>query len=97
MEFWLTFLPVVIYVLLICLLIVGIIIGIKAIITINKVDKVVDNVSNKMDSLNGAFNLLDFTTDRLAGLTDHIVDGLIGVFGKILKNKRRKKEERKYE
>ena len=86
-----------IYVLLICLLIVGIIIGIKAIITINKVDKVVDNVSNKMDSLNGVFNLLDFTTDRLAGLTDHIVDGLIGVFGKILKNKRRKKEERKYE
>ena len=45
MEFWLTFLPLVIYILLIILLTIGIILGIKTIITMNKVEKVVDNVN----------------------------------------------------
>ena len=45
MDFWLSFLPIIIYVLLIILLIIGIILGIKSIITINKVEKVVDDVN----------------------------------------------------
>ena len=40
MEFWLSFLPIVIYLLLIALLTIGIILGIKTIITMNKLEKV---------------------------------------------------------
>ena len=47
LEFLQVFLPLVVYVLLIVILIVGIIIGIKAIKTLDKVDRVVDDVQIK--------------------------------------------------
>ena len=93
MEFWLTFLPLVIYILLIILLLVGIILGIKTIITMNKVEKVVDNVNEKVESLNNVFNLIDFTTDKLAAFTDRIVDIAGTIFSKLLFKKKRKKDD----
>lgn len=93
MEFWLTFLPLVIYILLIILLLVGIILGIKTIITMNKVEKVVDNVNEKVESLNNVFNLIDFTTDKLAAFTDRIVDIVGSIFSKLLFKKKRKKDD----
>ena len=92
MEFWLSFLPLVIYILLIILLIVGIILGIKTIITMNKVEKVVDNVNEKVESLNSVFNLIDFTTDKIAAFTDRLVEVAGSIFSKLLfrnKNKKR--------
>ena len=65
MDFWLSFFPIIIYILLIIILIIGIILGIKSIITINKVEKVVDDVNEKVESLNGVFQIIDFTTDKL--------------------------------
>ena len=96
MEFWLAFLPLVIYILLIILLIVGIILGIKTIITMNKVEKVVDNVNEKVESLNSVFNLIDFTTDKIAAFTDRLVEVAGSIFSKLLfrnKNKKRKKDD----
>ena len=96
MEFWRAFLPLVIYILLIILLIVGIILGIKTIITMNKVEKVVDNVNEKVESLNSVFNLIDFTTDKIAAFTDRLVEVAGSVFSKLLfrnKNKKRKKDD----
>ena len=96
MDFWLAFLPLVIYILLIILLIVGIILGIKTIITMNKVEKVVDNVNEKVESLNSVFNLIDFTTDKIAAFTDRLVEVAGSIFSKLLfrnKNKKRKKDD----
>ena len=96
MEFWLAFLPLIIYILLIILLIVGIVLGIKTIITMNKVEKVVDNVNEKVESLNSVFNLIDFTTDKIAAFTDRLVEVAGSVFSKLLfrnKNKKRKKDD----
>lgn len=97
MEFWLSFLPLVIYVLLICLLIVGIILGIKTIITMNKVEKVVDNVNEKVESLNSIFSIIDFTTDKIAGFTDRIVELASNVFSKIWFRKKIDKEKKNEE
>lgn len=97
MEFWLSFLPLVIYMLLIVLLVVGIVLGIKTIITMNKVEKVVDNVNEKVESLNSIFNIIDFTTDKIAGFTDKLVDMASNLFSKIWFRKSIKKEERKNE
>jgi uncharacterized protein YoxC len=58
-------LPIIIYILLIGLLIIGIIIGIKLIITMNKVEKIVDDVDKKVQSLNGFFNAINFATDKI--------------------------------
>ena len=91
MEFWLAFLPIIIYILLIIILIIGIILGIKSIITINKVEKVVDDVNEKVESLNGLFQIVDFTTDKLVTITDRIVDGVSSLASKIFFRKKVKK------
>ncbi len=94
MDFWLSFLPIIIYILLIILLIVGIILGIKSIITINKVEKVVDDVNEKVESLNGLFQIVDFTADKLVSITDKVVDGVSALASRLfLKKKKNKKEE----
>lgn len=98
MDFWLSFLPIIIYILLIILLIVGIILGIKSIITINKVEKVVDDVNEKVESLNGLFQIVDFTTDKLVSITDKVVDSLSSFASKLFfRKKKNKKEELKDE
>ena len=64
-------------------MIIGIILGIKSIITINKVEKVVDDVNEKVESLNGVFQIIDFTTDKLVTITDRVVDGLSTLASKV--------------
>ncbi len=94
MGFWLSFLPIIIYILLIILLIIGIILGIKAINTIKKVDKIVDDVNRKVESLNGLFHLIDYTTDKLVSMTDRVVDGVSTLVSKIFfRNKHKNLEE----
>ena len=93
MDFWLSFLPIIIYILLIILLIIGIILGIKSIITINKVEKVVDDVNEKVESLNGLFQIVDFTTDKLVALTDRVVDGISTLASRLFFKKKKNKKE----
>ena len=96
MDFWLSFLPIIIYILLIILLVIGIILGIKSIITIKKVEKVVDDVNEKVESLNGMFQIIDFTTDKIVSLTDKVIDGVSTLASKLFfkkKVKKIKKEE----
>ena len=92
MDFWLNFLPIVIYLLLIALLTIGIILGIKTIITMNKLEKVVDNVNEKVESLNSIFSIIDFTTDKIASFTDKVVEVAGNLFSKVLFRKKRKGE-----
>ncbi len=93
-EYLQVLLPIIIYILLIVILSVGIVLAVKAVQTMNKVDKIVTSVSEKVESLNGFFHIIDFATDRFTGLTDRIVDMISGLFTKVLhKNKNRKEEE----
>ena len=94
MEFWLNFLPIVIYLLLIALLTIGIILGIKTIITMNKLEKVVDNVNEKVESLNSIFSIIDFTTDKIASFTDKVVEVTGNLFSKILFRKKERIREK---
>ena len=89
-KFLQALLPVIIYILLIVLIIIGIIIGIRAIQTMRKLDKVVDNVNDKVESLNGLFNIVDFTTDKISLITDKVVDGASNLIGSIFKKRKRK-------
>ncbi len=92
MAFWLSFLPLVIYLLLIALIIIGIILGIKTIITVSKVEQVVDNVNKKVESLNSIFSIIDFTTDKIASFTDRVVEMASNMISKICFKKDKKKE-----
>lgn len=86
-------LQIIIYFLLIIILVVGIILGIKSIKTMNKVEKVVDDVNNKVQTLNGFFNIVDFTTDKIVLLTDRIVDLISIGLTKIFKKKKNEEKE----
>ena len=81
-------LQIMIYILLIIILIIGIILGIKSIKTVSKVEKVVDDVNDKVKTLNGFFNIVDFTTDKIVFLTDKVVDGVSGLIGKLFRKKK---------
>ena len=73
------------------LLIVLIILGIKLIITMNKIETVVDDINVKVDKLNGLFNIIDYTTDKLALVSDKMVDGVSYILKKVFFKKNKKK------
>ena len=76
-------LPIIIYLLLIVLLIVAIILGIKLIKTMNKVDALVEDVSAKVKTLDKVFEIVDFATDRMAMITDVAINFITSGFKKI--------------
>ncbi len=85
------FLPMILYILGSILLVVLIILGIKMIGTMNKIDEIADDISTKLKSLNGFFSVIDFTTDKLATITDKVVDGVTALINRMFR--RKKKEE----
>lgn len=87
-------LPVIIYILLIVLLIILIILGIKLIMVINKTDKLIVDVQNKVDSFNGVFKLIDLTSEKLSMGITVIAEWLISLINKIF---RKRKENDEYE
>ena len=87
-------LPIIIDFLIIIILIVGIILGIKAIITIGKVDKIVDDVNDKVQSLNGFFAVLDFITDRVSSISDLFFEGISSLFGGFVASKMRHRKRK---
>ena len=56
------FLPIVLYILGSILLVVLIILGVKLIITMNKIENVVDDINTKVKTLDGFFSVIDFTS-----------------------------------
>lgn len=83
-------LPIILYVLGSILLVVLIILGIKLIITMNKIEDVVTDINKKVKSLDGLFSVIDMTTDKLAMLSDRVVETVTSLIKKIF---RRKEEE----
>lgn len=93
MDFLLSFLPIVIYLLLIVVLIISIILGVQSIQAMKKVNKVVDEVNTKVESLNGIFNIIDFTADKISLLSDKMVEGISGLFSRLFHKKHKEEEE----
>lgn len=90
LEFLEVYLPIVIYVLLIILLIIGIVLGVRVLGAMDKVDEVLDNVEKKVNSLNGLFGVIDFTTDKISAFSDKVVDIVSSFIGRIGKKKKTK-------
>ncbi len=84
---------IILYLLGSILLVVLIILGIKLINTMNKIQNVVDDINKKVDSFDGLFSIIDNTTDKLALLSDKMVDGVTFLLKKIFKSRKRKEED----
>ena len=85
--------PVILYTLGAILLIVLIILCLKVIGTLKKVDKVVDDVENKVGKLDGVFSIIDKSTDAVSLVSDKIIDLVSSAVMKIFSRKKNKKEE----
>ena len=89
-------LPVLLYITGIILLIVLIILGLRLIQVLNKVDRVIDNIEEKVNSFNNVFDVVSKATDSLALIGESFVGSLIGFVSKIF-SKKFKNEEDHYE
>ena len=88
-------LPIIIYLLLIVLLVVVIVLGIKLIITIDKVNAIVNDVQEKVAALNSLFKLAQSATDKLSSISSRLLDTIFSAINKVLGV--RKDEEDDYE
>ena len=86
-------LPIILYILGSILLIVLIVLGIKLIITMDKIQAAVDNINTKVESLNGFFSIIDFTTDKLASISDKVVEGITSLRRIFYKKKEESEED----
>lgn len=78
-------LPIIIYFLLIVLLIIAIVIGIKLITTMNKVDKLVEDVNEKLESLNDIFNMAEYISGKMSAISETIIGVVTAAISKIFK------------
>lgn len=86
-------LPIFIYVLLIGLIIIFIIIGIQLIRELNKFDKILDNVEDKINSLNGAISIIQNASSKVALVYSKFSDIILNFISKKFKKKRKEKED----
>ena len=86
-EFIIYFLGSILLLVLICL-------GIKLMITLNKVDKLVDDISDKSKSLDGLFGTIDKLTDAVSSVNDKVIALVFNSITSLTKRVKKKKKER---
>ena len=93
MEFLSQFLPIIIYFLLIIAIIVSIVLGIKLIITVDKVLKLADDIQNKVDKVTPLFNAFGFVSDKMSGAITTVIGTVENLISKFLLRNRKKETE----
>ena len=86
-------LTMIIYALLIVLIIVAIIIGIRIIVTLHKVDDLLDDVSDKVHSLDRVFEIVDIFNDKMSMLGDSVVGFVSGGLRRIFRDRKKSVSE----
>ena len=80
-------LPVILYILGAILLVALIVLTIKLTITIHKIDKVVDNITEKVTALDGLFSVVNAVSKKFTFITDKVVNIIYSLIEKITKRK----------
>ena len=93
MECMNTVFPVILYILGTILLIVLIILCLKVIGTLKKVDQVVDDVEKKVGKLDGIFDIIDRSTDAVSTVSDKVIDFISSAVVKLFSKKKKKEED----
>ncbi len=91
------FLLMLIGVLCSALLIVLIVLSVKLIHTINRVNKMLDDIDIKLSKFERAFRLVDILTDNMALISDKVVDGISYFIRKVFYKKEKGKEAENHE
>ncbi len=86
-------LVVLLYIVLIVFVIVLITLGIKLIGTIKKTNILLDNITKKAESLDGVFDMIDYTTSKFGAIGEMISGYIGGIVKKLTGKKGKRKEE----
>ncbi|MFV0249609.1 MAG: hypothetical protein ACK5HP_01025 [Bacilli bacterium] len=86
-------LPIILYLLGITLLVILIILSIKAYNTLKKVDATIDDLNDKMSTVNNLFEIADRFTDGLSIVNDKIVSYIVGIVTNLFSNKKKEKSD----
>jgi uncharacterized protein YoxC len=71
------------------LLVILIVLGIKLINTITKVDRIIDELECRIKKIDNMFSVVDTLTDSMALISDKIVDTIVSCLKKIFSKKRK--------
>ncbi len=86
-------LVVLIYISLIVFIIALIVLCIKLIGTLGRIDKLVDNVTRKAESLDALFDMIDYTTSKFGMLGETLVGSIKGFIKRIFNRKKKYESE----
>lgn len=86
------FLKVIFYISLIILVVAGVVLVIKLMSTLKKVDDILDNVDHKANQLNGAFDIVDNVTGAINGVSGKIATAIYDTVNKFVDRKKDKNE-----
>ena len=86
-------LTIIIYALLIVLIIVAIVIGVKLIVTLHKVDLLIDDVTDKVKTLDRVFELIDTFNDKMAAVGDTVIGFVSGGIRRLFKDRKKYKKD----
>jgi len=91
-------LVVLLYISLIVFVIALTVLCIKLIGTLGRADKLIENITRKAETLDGVFNILDYTTSKFSMLGEAISGYVMGFVKKLTKRKNKNEsEEEDYE
>lgn len=88
-----SFFQIVLYALGSCLLLVLIFLCIRLFFTLEKIDKLIDDINNKSKKLDGLFNSIDKVTDAVSSVNEKFI-GIVFNILSYVKNKLKRKKER---
>ncbi|MDE6141723.1 MAG: hypothetical protein K2G03_03875 [Bacilli bacterium] len=97
METLVTILPIIIDILLIFLLVIGIILLIKCIRIIDKARDLLQNVEDKVNSLNALFSVVEMFNSKIALLTDKVTSTIESFIARIFNRKNKDEYDEEYE
>lgn len=86
------FLQILLYVLGSIFLVTLIILTIKLIMSIDRVNAILDDVEDKMKTVDEVFSVVDKITDSVSLMSDRIVDTIVGFISKIFTTKKKSKK-----
>ena len=86
------FLQILLYVLGSIFLVTLIVLTVKLIMSIDRVNAILDDVEDKMKTIDEVFSVVDKITDSVSLMSDRIVDGLAGIISKLFTTKKKSKQ-----